>query len=334
MSEKPATTIIISPRDRYTGLLDCVTGLYRDTPQAFKLWLLNLDYPERVMAPVRHFLSDKPDVRIIDLGLCVPMAAMAAVRDEIDTATVVLLDNDTRVGEGWLPPLLAALSGDVAVVTPLVLERLGVDAGAALRNHLYNGDLRRVEAEGTSWLIEQKYHRRAPVADIPRLSADTGTFELHCVMFDTETFKAIELPEAVVREHLDVSLQIRARGQRMRVEPASTVIFDNLGTRMHRADMRYFWFRWSPRLSKHSAELFEKRWGYRFYTEQAMTNWVIRRKSFLLARWLGLPIGASNKVAGLARRLFCHDWDPLVDAEAESQPLAIGQPVQLSHDIR
>lgn len=334
MTDKPATTIIISPRDRYTGLLDCITGLYQNTPQTFNLWVLDLDYPESVMAPVRQLLSDKPGARIIDLGLRVPMAALAEVRSEIDTPTVVLLDNDTRVSNGWLPPLLAALEGDVAVVTPLVLERLGVDAGASLRNHLYNGEVRRVEAEGKSWLIEQKYHRRMPVDDIPRKSADTGTFELHCVMFDSKTFKAIELPEAVVREHLDISLQIRARGQRMRVEPASTVIFDNLGTRMHRADMRYFWFRWSRHLTEHSAKLFEKRWGYRFYTEQAMTNWVIRRKSFLLARWLGLPIGASNKFVGLARRLFCRNWDPLADAEAESQPLAAGEPAQLNHDVR
>lgn len=334
MNAIAVTTIIISPRDRYTGLLDCITGLYRNTPQPFKLWVLDLDYPERVMAPVRRYFADKPGARIIELGLRVPMAALARVRNDIDTHSVVLLDNDTRVSEGWLSPLLAALTGDVAVVTPLTLERLGVDAGAALRNHLYTGDLRRVEAEGRSWLIEQKYHRRMPVDDIPREPADTGTFELHCVMFDSATFKAIELPEAVVREHLDIALQIRARGLRMRVEPASTVIFDNLGTRMHRSDMRYFWFRWSRRRTAHSARLFEQRWGQRFYTEQAIDNWVIRRKSFLLARWLGLPIGAANKVAGLARRLFCRNWDPLTDAEAESQPLAAGEPAQLSHVVR
>lgn len=334
MSEQAATTIIISPRDRYTGLLDCITGLYQHTAQPFKLRVLDLDYPEHVMAPVREFLSTKTDARIIELGLRVPMAALAAVRDDIDTPSVVLLDNDTRVTEGWLPPLLAALDVDVAVVTPLVLERLGVDAGADLRNHLYTGELRRVQAEGKPWLIEQKNYRRTAVDQIPRVAADTGTFELHCAMFDSVTFKAIELPEAVVREHLDIALQIRARGQRMRVEPASTVIFDNLGTRMHRTDMRYFWFRWSRSKTAHSAQLFEKRWGCRFYTEQAMDNWVIRRKSFLLARWLGLPVSLSNKVAGLARRLFCRDWDPLADAEAESRPLTAGEPVQLSHDIR
>lgn len=334
MSAQAATTIIISPRDRYTGLLDCIAGLYQHTAQPFKLWVLDLDYPERILAPVREYLATRADTRIVELGLRVPMAALAAVREEIDTPSVVLLDNDTRVTEGWLPPLLAALTGDVAVVTPLVLERLGVDAGAALRNHLYTGELRRVEAEGKSWLIEQKNLRRVPVAEIPRAAADTGTFELHCVMFDSATFKAIELPEAVVREHLDIALQIRARGQRMRVEPASTVIFDNLGTRMHRADMRYFWFRWSRRKTAHSAQLFERRWGCRFYTEQAMDNWVVRRKSFLLARWLGLPISLSNKVAGLARRLLCRNWDPLADAEAESRSLDSGEPAQLSHDIR
>src|SRR3546814_9660401 len=77
------------------------------------------------------------------------MDALCEAQPLTDTPAVVLLDNDSRVTEGWLPPLLAAMADGHAVVTPLILEREGVDRGAALRNHLYTGELR-VRSEETS----------------------------------------------------------------------------------------------------------------------------------------------------------------------------------------
>lgn len=327
-------TVIISPRDRYSGLDECVETLLRHTPQPFELWILDLGYPRRDIEPARRRLAGRPGVRFFELGLKTPMDALREVRDQLATRTVVLLDNDSRVTAGWLPPLLAALDDGHAVVTPLILEREGVDRGAPLRNHLYTGELRVVEVDGTDYLIEHKALRRADIPEIPAERAPTGSFELHCVLFSTATFQAIELPSMVIREHLDIALQVAARGESMVVEPSAQVHFDNLGTRMALSDMRFFWFRWSPRLTGPSSRLFERRWGYRFYSEQSMYNWVVRRKAFLLARWLGAPIGLANKATVVARKLFCRDWDPHPDPEGASRPLlAGGVPVQRSHDL-
>lgn len=315
-------TVIISPRDRYSGLEQCIEQLYRCTEQAFDLWVLDLGYPAQIMAGVRAMLADKADARIIELGLRTPMDALREVRADIKTPRVVLLDNDSRVNPGWLPPLLAAMEPGVGVVSPLILECEGLDQGADLRNHLYTAELRMVDVDQQAYLIEQKHYRRMPATDIPQQRTATGTFELHCVMFDSETFNAIELPSMVIREHLDIALQIFARGERIVVEPASVVSFDNLATRMNLADMRYFFHRWQRRLTEHSVALFERRWGYRFYSERAMQTWVFRRKTFLLARWTGLPVGAANFMTKVAKRLFCRDWDPLRDAEGASRPVS------------
>lgn len=315
-------TIIINPRDRYSGLLECIKQLYRCTELPFTLWVLDLGYPAELMAAVRDWLVDKDDTHIIELGLCAPMDALREVRAGIQTPRVVLLDNDSRVSPGWLPPLLAAMQPGVGVVSPLVLEREGLDEGAELRNHLYTAELRMVEVGEQTYLIEQKHYRRTPVPEIPQQRTPSGTFELHCVLFDTDTFKAIELPSMVVREHLDIALQIFGRGERIVVEPASVISFDNLATRMNLADMRYFFHRWSRRLTEHSANLFERRWGYRFYSERAMYTWVFRRKTFLLARWIGLPVSTANVLTKAAKRLFCRDWDPLPNAEEASRPVS------------
>ena len=330
----PTTTVIINPRDRYSGLRECVETLYRCTPEPFELWVLDLGYPREVIDPVREFLAGRAEARIIEIGLSTPMDALRAVRDDIATPSVVLLDNDSRVTEGWLPPLLAAMHAGAAVVSPLILEREGLDRGAPLRNHLHTAELRVVDVDGTPYLIEQKYHRRADIDSLPPGRRPTGTFELHCVLFSAAMFKAIELPSMVIREHLDISLQVLARGEAIVVEPASRVTFDNLATRMQLADMRYFFHRWNKRLTESSSRLFERRWGYRFYSEQSMYNWVFRRKTFLLLRWFRLPNGVANVLTNAAKRLLREDWDPLPDAEGASHPLAAdGVPRQLSHEI-
>src|SRR3546814_8560781 len=90
-----------------------------------------------------------------------------------------------------------------AVVTPLILEREGVDRGAPLRNHLYTGELRVVDVAGKPYLIEHKHFRRTEVPDIPNERSRSGTFELHCVLFDGDLFRRIGLPLMVLREHPD-----------------------------------------------------------------------------------------------------------------------------------
>lgn len=314
-------TIIITPRDRYTGIVQCIEQLDRCTEQDVSLWVLDLGYPESVLAPVRELLAGRVDARIIALGLITPMEALAKVRGELTTPYTVLLDNDTRVTPGWLPPLVAACGEGVGIVSPLVLERDGMDQGAELRNHLYTAELRMVDVEGSTMLIEQKHLRRTPVEDIPGERVATGTFELHCVLFDTAVLQAIEIPAMVIREHLDIAQQVLGRGEQILVEPASKVTFDNLATRMAWPDMRFFFHRWHRKRTADSSRLFEQRWGFRFYSEQSMYNWVVRRKTYLVSRWLGLPSGAANLATRVVKKLFCRDWDPLPDPDGASRPL-------------
>ena len=105
-----AVTIIITPRDRYSGLDNCVDAVYRHTPRPFRLWIMDLGYPAAIIDPLRRQLRDRPEVRFFELGLRTPMDALREAQPLIDTPAVVLLDNDSRVTEGWLPPLLAAMA--------------------------------------------------------------------------------------------------------------------------------------------------------------------------------------------------------------------------------
>ena len=339
---KKPVTIIITPRDRYSQLVQCVKSIYKYTdPDLFELIILDLGYPRKDLKLAKDFLADKQNYRVLKFGRVIPMEAMDKVREHIQTKYSVFMDNDSRALENWLPPLIETgeLTG-AAVINPVILERSGVDEGADVRNHLYTNELRFVEIEGEKFLIEHKSYRRALPSEIPKEKASSQSFELHCVMFNTEVLKSLELPRMTIREHLDIGMQLAARGLQSIVDPRSQIIFDNLGTRANLSDLKYFNLRWNSRITESSSRLFEKRWGYRFYSEQSIYNWAIRRRIFLVLRWMHLPVWISNKIDrflfSVRRRLF-PIWDPLDDPLSESLPLyeqfPHQKPLQLNHSI-
>lgn len=316
----PEVTVVITPRDRYTGVEECIENLYRCTPEPFRLVVVDAGYPAALRRGIARVLSGRDNARVLSLGRVIPMEAMARVRDGIDTPYVMHLDNDSDVTPGWLPPLLeTARATGAAIINPLTLERAGVDEGEHLRCHLYTSDIRVVEVEGEPYLIENKHFRRTPHRELPTEVRETETFELHGVMFETEALRAIDIPRMTIREHIDISMQVRAMGRIQVVDPRSVVEFDNLGTRAALHDLAYFNHRWNGRIMRESSELFLRRWGYRFYSEQFMYNWAVRRRLFLILHHYHCPMRLANKLANGYQRFFLPGWEPLRDPLAASE---------------
>jgi len=313
-------TVVITPRDRYTGIGACIENVYRCTPQPFKLVVADAGYPAALRGEMERAISGKTNAEIVTLGRVIPMEVMAQVRSGISTPYVMHLDNDSDVTPGWLPPLLeTAAETGAAIINPLTLERAGVDEGEDLRCHLYTSDIRVVDVGGTPYLIENKHFRRTPWREIPAEVRETETFELHGVMFETAALQAIDIPRMTIREHIDISMQLRAMGRRQVVEPRSVVEFDNLGTRAALHDLQYFNHRWNDRIMRASSELFFERWGYRFYSEQFMYNWAVRRRLFLVLHHFRVPGGIANKVANAYQKLLLPKWEPLADPVGASE---------------
>ena len=315
-------TVVITPRDRYSGVIECIENLYKVTTQPFYLKVLDLAYPTEIKNKLTELLATKDNAELIEMGLVIPMEAMRNIRDKIATPYVMFLDNDSNVTEGWAEPLLeVAEKEQAAIVNPLTLEKEGVDKGADLRNHLYTNEIRIVDVEGKDYLIEDKHYRRALPEDIPQEVRASEMFELHGVLFETKFLNDIEIPDMVIREHIDIGMQAKKMGRKILTQPKSVIIFDNLGTRMELNDMKFFFYRWGRNLTWKSSRLFEKRWGYNFYAEQSMYHWVFRRRIFLFCRWLHLPIGAANNITRIAAKIkttFKPVWDPIDDPVGKS----------------
>src|SRR3546814_3803974 len=60
----PVVTIIVTPRDRYSGLDECIDSVYRHTQEPFRLWILDLAYPASIIDPVRKRLLGRTEARL------------------------------------------------------------------------------------------------------------------------------------------------------------------------------------------------------------------------------------------------------------------------------
>ena len=132
----------------------------------------------------------------------------------------------------------------------------------------------------------------------------------------------------VIREHIDIGIQAKNMNRKILTQPKSVVIFDNLGTRMEYSDMQFFFYRWGKKLTWQSSRLFEERWGYNFYAEEAMYHWVFRRRIFLYCRWLHLPISMANnitRVVAKVKTMIKPVWDPVKDPVGDSKNYFISQ---------
>jgi hypothetical protein len=299
-------TIVIVPRDRFSSVVDCVQSIVDNTDVPFRVVVLDFGYPARMLSKVRQVLGSKP-LEIVSCGRTIPMIAFRDYLPRITTRYVAWVDNDTYVTTGWLAALLKRAATGARVILPVTLEREGLDVDRRrlpLRNHISHSELRRVDVNGTRYVFDHKPYRRAAPEDIPAEPHTVDFFELHTFFAETDVLRQLDLPAMVVREHIDIGIQLHKMGIDIWCEPNSRVEFDNIHARPTYADLRFFFFRWSQRLVDESHELFEKRWGYRFFNEHYMKNWAARRKVFGVCRFLYLPHKAADFISRVVNKLF------------------------------
>jgi hypothetical protein len=237
------------------------------------------------------------------------------------------VDNDTFVTPGWMDAVLdTAARHGARVIMPLTLEREGLDRDArhlSARNHISHSELRQVEVGGTRYVLDHKPYRRADPKDIPPGPHRIDFFELHTFVAETAVLRQLDYPAMVVREHIDLGIQLHQLGVDVVCDTNARVHFDNIHERPSYADLKFFFFRWDQELIDQSHELFARRWGHRFYNERFLKNWAYRRKVFSVLRFLRLPAGLCDFTSRGMARLFCQP----IPAELRADPLARSQRV-------
>jgi hypothetical protein len=326
MSEK--VTIVVVPRDRFSSVLDCVKSILENTGMPFRLVVLDFGYSPRTLARLQQQCQQVP-LEIVPCGRMIPLEAFNNHLPHVQTPYVAWVDNDTYVTVGWLEALLDRAAQGARVILPMTLEREGLDVDPRkipLRIHISHSELRRTTVDNVQYVFDHKPFRRAALQDVPQEPHTIDFFELHTFFAETDVLRRLDLPPMVVREHIDIGIQLHRMGIPIWCEPKSVVHFDNIHERPTFADLKFFFFRWHKSLIDQSHDLFEKRWGYRFYNEQFMRNWAFRRKVYSVARYLGLP----QKPADFLSRAFNKLFSKPIPKQLTKDPLATSERVLIS----
>lgn len=298
-------TIVVVPRDRFSSLPACIRSIVQHTSVPYRLMVLDLGYAAATLQEARQ-AAGQQELEVVACPWTIPVVAFGGVLSRIETPYVAWVDNDTYVSAGWMEALLDRAARGARVVLPLTLEREGLDGDARqlpLRNHISHAELRRVQVEGVEYVFDHKPYRRAAPEELPAEPHTVDFFELHTFFAESAVLRLLELPEMVVREHIDIGIQLHRLGIPIWCEPRARVHFDNIHERPTRNDLKFFFYRWDEKLIDQSHALFLQRWGYRFYNEQFLKNWAFRRKVFSVCRWLGLPSGPADFVSRVLNKL-------------------------------
>ena len=318
MNDSPLVTIMVVPRDRFSSVTACVEAIVRNTKSPYQLVLLDFGYSASELSQVRATCQGiRLDVESV--GRTIPMVAFSIFLSKVTTKYLAWVDNDTFVSAGWMEALLERAAAGARVILPVTLEREGLDIDSRrllVRNHVSHTELRRAEVDGKQYAIDYKPFRRAAPGEIPQGGHTVDYFELHAFFAETEVLRQLDYPPMVIREHIDLGIQLNKLGIPIWCEPKAVVHFDNIHERPTLRDLKFFFFRWNQRLVDQSADLFEKRWGYRFFNEQFMKNWAFRRKAFSVARFLYVP----HKLADLFSRAMHKFFAPKIPSKFAKEP--------------
>lgn len=312
-------TIVVVPRDRFSSVVDCTRSILDNTGEPFRLVFLDFGYSRSTVRRLKEICAKVP-TEFVPCGRTIPMDAFRQFLPNIATRFTCWVDNDTFVTPGWMTRLLTSATQEgMRAILPLTYEREGLDVDARrlpMRVHISHSELRKVAVNGREYVFDYKPFRRAAREEVPPGPWTIDFFELHTFFAETAVLRQVDWPSMVVREHVDVGIQLHRLGIPIWCEPRAEVVFDNIHSRPTMEDLQFFFFRWSDRLINRSHDLFESRWGWRFYNEQFMKNWAFRRRVFSVARYCFVPHRAADVLSRIMVRLF----RPAIPAEFRGDP--------------
>ncbi|MES2304377.1 MAG: glycosyltransferase [Gemmatimonadota bacterium] len=312
-------TIVVVPRDRFSSVEECTRSIIEHTPAGFRLAFLDFGYSVSTLRNLRALCAAVP-FEIVPCGRTIPMMAFRDYVARISTKYTCWVDNDTFVTPGWMTRLLQSAEQEgMRVILPLTFEREGLDVDdrhLTMRVHVSHSELRKVTVEGKDLVFDYKPFRRAAREDVPAGPWTIDFFELHTFFAETAVLQQLDFPAMVVREHIDLGIQLHRLGIPIWCEPRAEVVFDNIHLRPTLQDLRFFFFRWSDELVESSHREFEKRWGWNFYNEQFLKNWAFRRRIFSVARFCFVP----NRIADLLSRAAVKYLRPRIPAALRGDP--------------
>lgn len=273
MSSSPTITIGVVPRERFALGAETIKRIVKNTNLPYRLIVVDCNIPEPYCHQIEQALPSGIAVEVLRFGsYLLPNESRNQVISATTDEFVCLIDNDVLVEPGWLERMLDACKAEAAgVVRPTVLKHGKVHFDCRL------GPVS--AAIGSPGNREQIGNlTEANESDLKKSRRVVNWLEMHCLLFRRDVFSEIGLLDKRLntREHVDLSMALRAKNIPIVFEPASVVHFVPPPP-VQPMERDFFHFRWDPAQAVIS--------NARIKTQRNLTrycsniDWVIARQS-------------------------------------------------------
>jgi glycosyltransferase involved in cell wall biosynthesis len=259
---RPEVTIVVAPRERFSGTRLTLETLYRVTPPPFGLVYVDGGAPGPIRGYLRSQAKEKGFTLVRGRPYLSPNRARNLGFQGVDTKYVVFLDNDVVVAPGWLDALLECAEETGAwIVGPLYC----VDRPFHTKVHMAGGLAHFEEKDGVRRFVERHLLMHRPVAEVRGGLAPgpTEQVEFHCLLARTDAMRQLgPLDErflAAPEVQIDLCLRARALGGGVWLEPAAIVTYDRPPP-LRLYDLPYYLLRWSEDWGRRGLEHFSRQW--------------------------------------------------------------------------
>jgi GT2 family glycosyltransferase len=295
MNNNPSATIVFVFRERLSPTLACLQHLLRTTSGPFELICVDGGAPESISASLRGLAAKHCFTLIRSEHYLSPNESRNLALKHVQTPYVVFVDNDVKVSQNWLDPLVRCAEETGAwLVAPLYMESIGRE----LKVHMFGGKVRVRDADGRPAYFEKHNLEHEPLNGERQLGRqETDLIEFHALLMNMEAYRSLgPLDEKFFScsEHADLCLAVKKAGKQIYLEPSSVIIHE-IPDRLDDIDREYFALRWSDAWTQASLERLAEKYGIPRQDRgiRQTDRWVKRHRQAAMApyprirRWLG-----------------------------------------------
>lgn len=296
----PKVTLIVVQRERFSLSQVSLESILADRGYPFDLIYVDGGSPGYIQDYLKRTAEEHDFITLIrrESYLRVNEARNLALPLIKDSDYVIFIENDVVVPQGWIKPLVDCAEAEQAsIVGPVILEGDPKND----KNPIHIAGVNYHFAEGKDGKKQLKIHHIMHHANnhkaIPETCYEVDANEFHCMLIRHSLLEQIELDEAFdsLESHVDLSVQAKALGAKVFVQPKSRVTFLNpaLVSGFDEEDIRFYRYKWSedyieniylPRvqekwnLDPKDPYLWDI-WRWAIYNRQVPFKWFVPEKS-------------------------------------------------------
>ena len=267
------TTVIVSPRERYSPIIESLQSLFSTISSDVPVIVVGA-YPVSLCEKLRELSRIRPFRHEARESPLIPNEARNIGTDFSETQYIAYCDNDMIYEPGWLQALEAhADRTGVEVVAPLICiglprARIIHQAGGVISVTV---DDKGIHLKETMNLKDRSIN----FLEGSNLRQITDTGEFHTIFVRTDFMRKIGVLDErlITREHIDFALRVMQAGGRIGFEQRA-IVTQNAWSRLEPGDLSYHVFRWSHEHAVRSLDAFETTWGLYVDRNAILEGWI------------------------------------------------------------